>query len=199
MILDDGNQQGLQLVIKLVSRNAFHLVGDVRQLAGYDRIQQRVRAADVVGRADHTELETVAGECKRRSTVPVGGILREVRQSIYADLEYLGFALVGSACLQCVQNALEFFAHKDGDDCRRCLVCTQTVVISGRRCADAEQVCIFINTLDDCAQECEELHIFHRCAARIQQVLTIVGSHGPVVVLTGTVHAVERLFVQQAN
>ena len=106
VFLDNGNQQRFQLVIELVSRNAFHLVGDVREFAGNNGIQQRVRAADVVGRTNHTEFETVAGESERRSPVPVGGILREVRQSIYADLEYLGFALVGSACFQCVQNAL---------------------------------------------------------------------------------------------
>ena len=199
VILDDGNQQGLQCIIKLVSRNAFHFICDIRKLAGYNCIQQGVRATDVVGRTNHTEFKTVASEGKRRSTVPVSRILREVRQRIYADFEYLGFALIGSAGFQCIQNTLEFFTHKDGDDCWRCFVCTQTVIIAGRRSTDAEQVCVLINTLDNCAQEGQELHVFHRCAARIQQVLTVIGCHRPVVVLTGAIDTCKRLFMQQAN
>ena len=51
--------------------------------------------------------------------------------------------------------------------------------------------------LNDAGQYQQELDIFIRCVARIQQVHAVVRYHRPVVMLTGTIHAGKRLLVQQ--
>ncbi len=70
-----------------------------------------------------------------------------------------------------------------------------------RRCGngDAEEVLIFVDSLDDGGEEEEELRVFVRCLAGLKQVCTRVGCHRPVVVLAAAVDAFERLLVQEAD
>ena len=62
---------------------------------------------------------------------------------------------------------------------------------------DTEQILILVNTLDDSSEEEEELCVFLRQLARLQQVLSGIGGDRPVVVLAGAVHAVVGFFVKQ--
>ena len=176
VFLYDFSQQLLQFIFKLVSRNFFHLVCNVRKFTCNDGIQHVVRASNVFRRTNHSKFKPVAGESERRSSVSVGGILREIRKGVNTNLKGHGLAGVSITGYQSIQNTLQFFAHKDGDDCRRCFICTQSVVICGRCGTDSQQVCIFIHALNHCTEECQELQVFHWSAARIQQVLTIIGS-----------------------
>ena len=72
------------------------------------------------------------------------------------------------------------------------------MVIAGGGNRGTQQVSVFINCLDNGGQEDHELQVFHRGIAGIQQVFAL-GAEGPVVVLAGTVNALERLFVLQAD
>ena len=60
------------------------------------------------------------------------------------------------------------------------------------------QICIIIHCTDDTHEEEQELYVLARGLARIEEVLALGGDHGPVVVLTGAVDALEWLLVQEA-
>ena len=72
------------------------------------------------------------------------------------------------------------------------------MVIAGGGNRGTQQVSVFIDCLDDGGQKDHKLQVFHRGIAGIQQVFAL-GADGPVVVLAGTVNALERLFVLQAD
>ena len=54
-----------------------------------------------------------------------------------------------------------------------------------------------INTHQGLNDECSEAQVSLRCLARCMQQYASIGAQAPVVVLTATVDACERLFVQQ--
>ena len=78
-------------------------------------------------------------------------------------------------------------------------MCTQTVVIARACCRQAQQILILVDCLDDSGQEQQELCVGRRGVARLEQVLAAIGRDRPVIVLTRTVDALKRLFVQQAD
>ena len=47
-------------------------------------------------------------------------------------------------------------------------------------------------------KECKELDIVLRILAGVKKILTVICGNGPVIVLTGTVNACERLLVEEA-
>ena len=57
---------------------------------------------------------------------------------------------------------------------------------------------MLIHRLQDAGQNQQELHVLVGRGARIQKIDAIVGGDGPVVVLSGAVHAGEGFFVEQA-
>ncbi len=73
------------------------------------------------------------------------------------------------------------------------------MVVSGARHGNAKQVLVFVNRLDDRAQEQKELRVLLRSGAGVKKVLSGVGGNRPVVVLSASVHSGKGLFVQQAN
>ncbi len=56
-----------------------------------------------------------------------------------------------------------------------------------------------VHGFQDTGQEEQELPVFVRLSARVQQVLPVVSGEGPVVVLAGAVDAGKGLFVEQAD
>ena len=64
---------------------------------------------------------------------------------------------------------------------------------------DTEQVLIFVNSLDNGGQKQDELAVFARVLARLEQILACIGGNRPVVVLAGTIYAFKRLLMQQAG
>lgn len=65
--------------------------------------------------------------------------------------------------------------------------------------AQAKQILILVHRFNDSRQEQQELRVLHRRRAGIQQVFALVGGNRPVVVFARTIHAVKRLFMQQAD
>ena len=179
---------------------ALQLVSELAELLSDCGVQHNVCARDVDRRAQRTELELVAGEGERRGTVAVGGVLRDSRQNCSAQI-HLGLVNVGVvlAGLDGIQNSLQLIADEHGDDRRRRLVRAQAVIVAGRSDGNAEQILIFVNRLDNGGQKQDELAVFARVLARLEQVLACIGGNRPVVVLAGAVYAFKRLLMQQAG
>ena len=83
-------------------------------------------------------------------------------------------------------------------DGRRGLRSTQTIIIPRRRDRKTEQPRIFVHRPTDRRAENQELRIAPGCVARLEKVLAVVRTDGPVIVLSGAVHASKRFFVQKA-
>jgi hypothetical protein len=62
----------------------------------------------------------------------------------------------------------------------------------------SQQVCIFINSLDDSRKECKELDIILGVLAGVKEVLTVICGNRPVVVLARAVYACKGLLVEEA-
>ena len=142
-------------------------VGIDSQTLGDRAVQHDVGAGDAVGGAEHTELEFVSGECKRRSSVAVRRIPVESGQDIDAEF-HLDFlcTLIRRIGVDGLENGIQFITEEDRDDCRRSFICTETVVVARCRDCQTEQILIIINGLDDGAEEEQELGIFIRRCSR---------------------------------
>ena len=67
----------------------FEPVGEAAERVGHGGVEHDVRAGDRIARADHAELELVAGEGEGRGAVAVGGVAVEARQHIRAEAQAL--------------------------------------------------------------------------------------------------------------
>ena len=181
----------------------FCLLQSVRidaQALGYCGIEHNVGAGNTVGRPQHTELELVARKSKGRSAVSVRCVYSEFGQYINAQLHNLLFSsCIRGIAVDCLQNRIQLIAQENGNDSRRCLVSTQTVVVARSGNRDSQQILIIIHGLDDRTEEKEELGILIGGVARRKQVLSAVGGYGPVIVLAASVHPCKRLLMQETN
>ncbi len=145
------------------------------------------------------EFELVAGEGERRSTVTVGSVARERRECVRTELQCTGLlAGLRIALFKLVDDVGELVAEVHRDDCRRSFVGTETVVVTGASNSHTEQVGVGVDSVDYSAERGKENGVLVRVLTRVQKVgLAVV--HRPVVVLTGTIDAGKRLFVQQAD
>lgn len=64
----------------------FELVGILAQRLRHGGIEHDIAARNGVGRADHAELKSVAGERERRCAVAVGRVAHKARQHVRAEL-----------------------------------------------------------------------------------------------------------------
>ena len=71
------------------------------------------------------------------------------------------------------------------------------VVARGSR-GQAHEVGVFVNTLDESAEYRQELEVLHGSVAGVEEVLSVIGGHRPVVVLARAVYALEWLLMEQA-
>ena len=171
------------------------------QLLGHDRVEHGHRNG-AVGRTAHgTELELVAGEGKRRGPVAVGVVEQHFRDA--ADLELHGRLLVrahlagGHVLLDGVEQLGQLGPDEGADDGRRCLIGSETVIVSGAGNGGAQDVGMTVDGRDRVHEEGQEAQIGLRVGARLEQVDPGVGSEGPVVVLSGPVEPGERLLMHQ--
>ncbi len=100
---------------------------------------------------------------------------------------------------QLLDHILQLLSQEDGNNGRRRFVCAESVIISHIRRALTQQIRMGVHSLDDAGQHQQELNIFVGGFSGIQQVYTVVGSQGPVIMFARTVHTGERLLMQQAG
>ena len=178
----------------------FQLVRKRHQLVRNSGVEHDIRAGDVEGRSGHTEFKLVARERERRSAVAVGIILRDMRQARHADIHALvPRRLVIRAIHQRMDDCGQLVADIHGDDGGRRLIRAQAMIVARAGDAQAKQILILVHRFNDSRQEQQELCVLHRRRAGIQQVFALVGGNRPVVVFARTIHAVKRLFMQQAD
>ena len=75
---------------------------------------------------------------------------------------------------QLCQYILQLLSQEYGNNGRRCLISSQTVVISHIFCRFPKQVCMYIDSLQDTGQYHQELNILMRCLARLQKINAII-------------------------
>ena len=172
--------------------------GDRRQTIGDDRVHDCHRPSGVLRRSHGTELKLVPSKGDGARAVPVGVVLRDLRDAAPAELEHrLGraggqVAVVG----ECVADLAEQVAEEDRHDRRGGLVRAETEVVAVARDRRAEQAAVAVNREQHGGHHREEAEVGRRIVPRLQQVLT-VGGERPVVVLATAVHAGERLLVEK--
>ena len=178
----------------------FEAVGILPERLGNGGIEHNIAAGDGVRRAQHPELELVAGEGEGRGAVAVGGVAGELRQDVDAELhDGLFRARVGLILFDRIEDRRQFIAEEHRHDGGRRFVRAEAVVVAGGRNREAEQILIIIYGLNDRDEEEQELCVLIRRGAGAQQVDAGIRGHRPVVVLARAVDAVERLFMQQTD
>ena len=90
-------------------------------------------------------------------------------------------------------------AYEHGNDSRRSFVCAESMVVSRACGGDTEKVLILVNRLYNSDKEKQELCVFVRSSAGIEQILSLIGRQRPVIMLSASVYAGERLFMKQAD
>ncbi len=111
---------------------------------------------------------------------------------------HLGLAAAGKngVVFDGLQDLVQLVTDENGDDGGRRLVAAQTVVIACRGDGDAQDFLILVHRCNNCQQENQELQVFRRRPAGVEQVLACIRADGPVVVLAGAVDPLEGLLVQ---
>ena len=176
------------------------LIRKFLQLLCHNRVQGKIRTGNGCRGRRHAEFKFIPCKGKGRGSVSVRCVLFQCGQRVYTNPHSAALqAACCSAMLNLVENILQLVAKKDGNDCRRCLLRAETMIVAGVGCRKAQQFRVFIHALDNRAQKYKELCIFMRCFPRIKQILPIIRAQRPVYMLAAAVHACEGLFVQQAG
>ena len=182
VILDSALYHLVELVLEVLC--ALEPVGVDPETLSHGAVEHDVGAGNAVGGPEHTELELVSGESEGRRAVAVRGISVELREHVHAELHLCLFgAHVGGVVLDGLQYRVQLVAEEHGDHRGRRLVCAEAVVVARRGNGYTEQILIIVYRLDDSAEEEQELSVFIGSIAGGQQVLSLVGGDGPVVVL----------------
>ena len=107
--------------------------------------------------------------------------------------------MCGGTCAdQLLQNILKLLTKEYGDNCRRCLVSSETFIVSNVCCRLSQKICMLINGFQDTGENKKELDILMRSFSRLKKVDPVIRRQGPVVVLTGTVNSCKRFLMKQA-
>ena len=100
---------------------------------------------------------------------------------------------------QLLHHILQLLPKEYGNNGRRSLVCTQSVIIAHIGRTLAQQIRMSIHCLHNTCQNQKELYILIGGISGIQHIYAVVRAQRPVIMLTGAVHACKRLLVQQAG
>ena len=160
----------LQVFLEILT--LFQNLRKASQFLRHNGIERDIRAGDRLRTSQHTELEFIAGESHRRSSIAVGVIHRNRRQGINPD-EQLPFSLVMKifALNNGFNHSLQLIPQKDGNDGGRRFLSPQPMVVArkGNGCADG--LLVFIDSLDKSRQEEKELCVLTRSGTGTKQVL----------------------------
>ena len=119
---------------------------------------------------------------------------------MYAEFHhYFLCTFVSGVILDGFEYRGQFISQEYGDNCGRCLVSAETMVVSCCRYGKTKEILIVVHCLDDSTEEKQELGVFVRRLARCQKVDSRVGCHRPVVVLPGSIYSGKRFLMKQAG
>lgn len=79
--------------------------------------------------------------------------------------------MCGGTCAdQLLQNILKLLTKEYGDNCRRCLVSSETFIVSNVCCGLSQKICMLINGFQDTGENKKELDILMRSFSRLKKV-----------------------------
>ena len=176
-------------------------IGRLAESFRHNRVQRGIRTCDGIRRPHHAEFKFIARERKRRSSVPVCGILLEIGQRAHTCEKFA--SLLHRSRLACLDqlrhHVLKLLAQKNGNDSRRRFVRSKSVIVSYIGSRLTQQVCMGVHGLHNAGKNQEKLHVFVRRIAGIQKVHPVVRGDRPVIVFTGAVHSRIRLLMQKTT
>ena len=108
------------------------------------------------------------------------------------------FGVVFTVVLYRFKDIRKIGAEEHRDDCGRRFVRAETVVVACGGDGDTQHILIFIDRLDNGAQEEQKLSVLIGGFARLKQVYAGVGRYRPVIVFAAAVDPGKGLFVEQA-
>ena len=79
--------------------------------------------------------------------------------------------MCGGTCAdQLLQNILKLLTKEYGDNCRRCLVSSETFIVSNVCCRLSQKICMLINGFQDTGENKKELDILMRSFSWLKKV-----------------------------
>ena len=99
---------------------------------------------------------------------------------------------------QLLDHIFQLLSKEYRDDCRRRFIRSQPVIIARVSRRLPQKIRVFIHRFQDTRKHQQELDILMRRLSWLQQVLPIICGKGPVIMLSGTIHASKWLLMQQA-
>ena len=109
---------------------------------------------------------------------------------------HLDLILVQFAFFDFIQDPGQLLAKKGRHNSRRCLVGTQSVIVTGRGNGSPNQIGMVMKGLDSIHKKSQEHEIALGGLARGQKIFAGIGSQRPIVMLSRSVDARKGLFVQ---
>ena len=115
-------------------------------------------------------------------------------------MKLMAFQAVGgiSSAQKLIEDVIQLLTKEYGNNRRRSLMCTQTMVISYIGSRFPEKIGMNINRLQDAGENQQELAVLVGAFARIQKIDAVIGSQGSVVMFTGAIDTGKGFLVEQA-
>ena len=167
LVLSDRVADQLVQAAVEVAFTVLQYIGKAFQRFGNRAVDHDVGAGDGVVGAHHTKLELIACKGEGRGPVAVRGITVKTRQHICTQAQSVFLRSgIRAVCFNGFEHSGQLIPQKHGHDSRWRLVCPQSVVVSRRSDAHAQQALIIVDRLNDRHQEEQKLGIFIRRLAR---------------------------------
>ena len=115
-------------------------------------------------------------------------------------MQFVTLQTVGgiSGAQKLIEHVIQLLTKEYGNDGRRSLVCTQTMVISYVSSGLTQQICMDVDCFQDAGENQQELTVLMGTFARIQKIDAVVRGQRPVVMFTGSIDTGEWFLMKQA-
>mmetsp|Transcript_29344 Transcript_29344/g.68354 ORF Transcript_29344/g.68354 Transcript_29344/m.68354 type:complete len:606 (-) Transcript_29344:53-1870(-) len=184
--------------------SCLNLVSKFSKLFSTDGVQHSVDHGHILGGPDSTEFKASSTIGEGGSTVTILSGDKERNNFTSSKVKSLLFGIILG--FRSVHEGLKVVSHVlakvCGDDGRRGLTCSKTEVISWRGDGHAHQITMFINGSNNSSHNDGEGGIIAsglNQGFRVKNIHSITSGNGPVVVLSGSIDFIERLFLEKSG
>lgn len=155
-----------------------------------------------------SELKLVSGKGKWRGAIAVRQVSGNGRESGDLDVEHrtaefnglemrLGKVADVARVFDGVENFGQVLSEESRDDARGSLVGSEAVLVRSRGNGGTEETAVLVDGIQDGHETEKESVIGLGLDRWVEEIVAEVSGHGPVAVLSGAVHALERLLVEE--
>mmetsp|Transcript_97244 Transcript_97244/g.225436 ORF Transcript_97244/g.225436 Transcript_97244/m.225436 type:complete len:418 (-) Transcript_97244:342-1595(-) len=176
--------------------------GQVCHAGGHDGVADHHGEGAVLRGAHCAELEAVATEGKGRCAVAVLDVGLHVHRGSTPGALLLLLRLVAQQLTplnDCINVRLEPGARVERDDGGRSLLRAQAVIVASMGHSASYELVVLHESVRKAGNACHKKLTRRVSLARVEEVVTIVRTNGPVVVLPRAVDARKRLLVEEDN